>query len=150
MLRLTRRTEYGLMALALLAQKGGPAGGFCCVREIVDQLSVPRRLLAEILKDLSHAGLVCAARGPSGGYRLCRPASQLSLAEVVAVLEGPHLFADCTGGGRCGLEHGCTIRNGIRGVAARIQRLLADVSVQDIAGARPAPAPQRLELELQR
>ena len=55
MLRLTKRSEYGLMALAFMAQSGQ---AYTSVREIVSELGIPRRLLAEVLKDLSHAEIV--------------------------------------------------------------------------------------------
>ena len=59
MLRLTRRSEYGLMAMAYLA---GQTPSFTSVREIGDHLAIPRRLLAEVLKDLARGGIVKAWR----------------------------------------------------------------------------------------
>lgn len=135
MLRLTRRSEYGLMALALLARRDG--SGYCSVREIVAELGIPRRLLAEILKDLAHAGIAAAMRGPGGGYRLCRPASELTLARIVSILEGPRFLSECDGGGACEMEPGCGIRAGIRSVAQRIHVLLEGVTLEEIAAAAP-------------
>ena len=81
MLRLTRRSEYGLMALAYLASRPGE---YCSVREIVEELKLPKRLLAEVLKDLSRAELLEATRGPGGGYRLTQPAERLVAATATA------------------------------------------------------------------
>ena len=93
MFRLTRRSEYGLMALAFLARGQQQ---YTSVRTIVEDLQIPRRLLAEVLKDLSRARLVEAVRGPGGGYRLTMPADKLTLARAVEVLEGPSLVSECS------------------------------------------------------
>ena len=69
MLQLTKRTEYGLIALTFLTQRQGT---ICSVREICEHYPVPRRLVAEVLKDLCHAGLVDSHRGAAGGYTLAR------------------------------------------------------------------------------
>lgn len=132
MLRLTKRSEYGLMALAFMAQSG-PA--YTSVRSIVSDLGIPRRLLAEVLKDLSRANLVEAVRGPGGGYRLTTSPEELSLARVVEILEGPVKVAECADGGRCDLSPSCTIQNGIHVVAERIKSVLDTYSLAELAGA---------------
>jgi Rrf2 family protein len=106
MLRLTRRSEYGLMALAFLASR---PGAYCSVREIVEELKMPKRLLAEVLKELSRAQVVEATRGPGGGYRLLNPAEDIPLARIVEVLEGPVAMTDCMAD-HCELEASCIIQ----------------------------------------
>jgi Rrf2 family protein len=134
-LRLTKRSEYGLMALAYMAQAGNT---YTSVRSIVADLGIPRRLLAEVLKDLSRAELVEAVRGPGGGYRLTSPASSLSLARVVEILEGPVKVAECTDGGRCDLSPSCTIQSGIHVVAERIKSVLDTYTLAELAGEQAA------------
>ncbi|MFK5956018.1 MAG: Rrf2 family transcriptional regulator [Planctomycetota bacterium] len=130
-LRLTKRSEYGLMALAYMAQSGD---AYTSVKSIVSDLGVPRRLLAEVLKELSRANLVEAVRGPGGGYRLTQPPEDLSLARVVEILEGPVKVAECTDGGRCDLSPSCTIQSGIHVVAQRIKSVLDTYSLAELAG----------------
>ena len=74
MLKLTKRTEYGLIALTHLAKRQVRP----CPREIGEQFPVPKRLLAEVLKDLGHAGLVESTRGARGGYALTRSPESIS------------------------------------------------------------------------
>lgn len=141
MLRLTRRAEYGLMAMAFLAGRG-PA--HVSVREIGDELAIPRRLLAEVLKDLARSGLVEGARGPNGGYRLLAVPEELTLGRVVESLEGPIQVADCVDGGRCEHESGCAIQHGLRFVAGRIKQVLdqstlSDLVVHETTSVSPAP-----------
>jgi Rrf2 family protein len=71
-LQLTKRTEYGLIALVHMADRRGEV---VSVREICEHYPVPRRLLAEVLKDLGRANLVESQRGATGGYQLARPRS---------------------------------------------------------------------------
>lgn len=137
MLRLTRRSEYGLMALAFLARRGSV---FTSVRELGDQLSVPRRLLAEVLKDLARGGLVEGARGPGGGYRLVSDPRALPLGRVVEVLEGPIQVADCTDGGACEHEAVCGIQHGMRFVASRIKGVLDQSTLADLLDGPPPTA----------
>lgn len=135
------------MALAYLAQRerGSPsAAGYCCVRDIVAELRLPPRLVAEILKELGRARLVQAMRGPRGGYRLARPAAQLPLLDVVHALEGERLIADCTGGGRCEWEAVCAIQSGMHELTQRIQRVFHEMSVADLTAAPAPSAPQPL------
>ncbi len=130
MLRLTKRSEYGLMALAFMAQSGQ---AYTSVREIVAKLRIPRRLLAEVLKDLSRAEIVEAVRGPGGGYRLTNPADQLSLAKVVEILEGSVTVAKCADGGRCDFSPSCTIQAGINLVATRVKSVLDDFTLAELS-----------------
>lgn len=131
-LRLTKRSEYGLMALAYMAQSGS---AYTSVKSIVADLTVPRRLLAEVLKELSRASIVEAVRGPGGGYRLMQSPEDLSLAHVVEILEGPVKVADCADGGQCELSPSCTIQTGINVVANRIKSVLDTYSLAELAGA---------------
>lgn len=124
------------MALAYMAQAGNT---YSSVHSIVADLGIPRRLLAEVLKELSRAELVEAVRGPGGGYRLTSPASTLSLARVVEILEGPVKVADCADGGRCDLSPSCTIQSGIHVVAERIKSVLDTYTLAELAG-EEAPA----------
>lgn len=92
MLQLTKRTEYGLIALVHMADREGRV---VSVREIGEHYPVPRRLLAEVLKDLSHAGIVESQRGASGGYALARSPESITLAEIVTALEGEPAITNC-------------------------------------------------------
>ncbi len=134
MLRFTKRSEYGLMALAYLGDRGRE---YVSVREIVEVINVPRRLLAEVLKSLSQAKLVEAIRGPGGGYRLRHRPEEMKLAEVIAVLEGPLQMADCTNGGNCDREPVCIISSGIGRVADHIQNVLHQYTLADISSLKP-------------
>lgn len=130
MLRFTRRSEYGMMALAFLARK---PKAYCSVREIHGELGLPRRLLAEILKTLCQVQMVEGVRGPGGGYRLMVDPGTIPLSRVVEALDGTLRITECSKGGDCRWLEDCTIRGGMSQVAARIHGVLDEFTVAEVA-----------------
>jgi Rrf2 family protein len=152
MLQLTKKTEYGLIALTHLAQR---AGSVSSVREICERYPVPRRLVAEVLKDLCHARLVESHRGSSGGYSLARPPEEISVGDVVGALEGHPSLTSCASLGlyvahACEVESVCPIRSPIETLRIELWRLLTRTTLRDLAS-HPLPlqhagsAPRRSE-----
>ena len=92
MLQLTKRTEYGLIALTVLAAREGQV---VSVREIAERYPLPRRLLAEALKDLCRADLIESQRGAQGGYTLTRKADSVTVGDIVSALEGAPSMTSC-------------------------------------------------------
>ncbi len=134
MLQLTKRTEYGLIALTHLSQR---AGSVVSVREICEHYPVPKRLVAEVLKDLCHAQLVESHRGSSGGYSLARAPEAISVGDVVGALEGHPSLTSCSSMGlyvahSCEVEHVCPIRSPIETLRLELWRLLARTSLRDL------------------
>jgi Rrf2 family protein len=87
MIRLSARTEYAAIAAVELARRddgGGPVG----MKAICQEQGVPARFLVHILLQLKRAGLVTSVRGVGGGYRLARPAAEITLRDIHAAVEG--------------------------------------------------------------
>ena len=81
----SRRTDYAAQAvLALAIADGGPLR----LEEIVGVTDAPQSVLAQVMPVLRHAGIVRSMRGPSGGYRLNRPAEEITLERVVRLFQG--------------------------------------------------------------
>jgi Rrf2 family protein len=140
-LQLTKRTEYGLIALTHLAQR---AGSVSSVREICERYPVPRRLVAEVLKDLCHAQLVESRRGSSGGYALARAPEAITVGDVVGALEGHPSLTSCVSLGlyiahSCDVEHVCPIRSPIETLRLELWKLLTRTTLRDLL-AHPLPA----------
>src|SRR5689334_16295508 len=92
-MRLSARVDYALRAVVELAAAGGE-GRDPAVRPVTaDRLAtaqgIPPKFLESILLQLRRAGVVTAQRGPEGGYRLARPAGEISLAGIIRVIDGP-------------------------------------------------------------
>lgn len=79
------KVDYGLRALLSLAVAGGPR----TTEALAEDQGLPPRFLGAILAELRRAGLVASQRGSEGGYRLARPASEITAADVIRVLDGP-------------------------------------------------------------
>ena len=85
-MKLTRRSEYALLALIHLARAKGE--GYVSVAAMAEAQGLPAKFLEQLLMALKRARLVKSQKGPHGGYRLARPAERISLAEVIRLLDG--------------------------------------------------------------
>jgi Rrf2 family protein len=122
-LQISRRIEYGLRAMVCLAAQ--PEGRVVPFREIARRMNVPQDFLAKILKQLVTRQLAMSARGARGGYRLARPAREISFLDVIEAVEGPVVVNLCQDGQHdsCRLSRGCTLY----GVWKRGQEKMLDV-----------------------
>ena len=84
MMRISARTQYALRAMAALAA----SDGLMHAEKIAADQDIPRRFCDNILLHLRRTGLLVSQRGPDGGYRLARPAHEITLADVIRVTEG--------------------------------------------------------------
>jgi Rrf2 family protein len=92
-MRLSARVDYALRAVAELAAVAGAEPGApvrpVTAERIATAQGIPPKFLESILLQLRRGGIVTAQRGPDGGYRLARPGDDISLAEVIRVIDGP-------------------------------------------------------------
>ncbi len=131
MLRLTKKSDYGLIALKHLAEL--PSGQAQSAKEIAEAYHIPTPLLAKVLQTLARSGLVASHAGIHGGYSLARPASQISAFEVIRSIEGPFFIASCTTShGDCDLLSSCTVKEPLRKLNDTIQNLLSDMRISDL------------------
>jgi Rrf2 family protein len=86
-MKLSAKTEYACLAMLQLAEEYA-SGEPLQIRRIADVHGIPSRFLVQILLQLKGASLVASTRGASGGYRLARQPSEITLAEVIEVMEG--------------------------------------------------------------
>jgi Rrf2 family protein len=84
-MRITAKADYAVRAALELAAAGGPVKGDA----LASAQQIPLKFLENILIDLRHAGLVRSQRGPEGGYWLAKPATAISVADVIRAVEGP-------------------------------------------------------------
>ena len=84
-MHVSARSDYAIRAAAELAAAGDAMKG----DRIAEAQSIPHKFLENVLLELKHAGIVSSRRGASGGYLLARPASEISLADVIRAVDGP-------------------------------------------------------------
>jgi Rrf2 family protein len=139
MLRLTKKADYGLMALKYLAEQ--PISTAASAKAIAEAYHIPPQLLAKILQTLAKAGLLVSHAGTNGGYALARGAHDISAFEVIRAIDGPLFITSCiTIHGTCDLHGTCTIKEPLRKVNDSITGLLSELSIADlIEPAEPHP-----------
>ena len=85
-MKLTTRSEYGLLALVYLARHEND--GFISIDTIAKAQSIPPKFLEQLMLALKRAHFVRSTKGQHGGYSLAKPPKQISLAEVIRLFDG--------------------------------------------------------------
>jgi FeS assembly SUF system regulator len=131
MLRLSKKTDYALLALRHLASDG--ASGVASARAIAERFNIPLELLAKILQQLARHGLIAAHQGVHGGYQLLRPSHAISVADVARVIDGPISLTACSPeDDRCDQFATCVVRHPLWLVGQRILSVLETVTIADL------------------
>lgn len=143
MLKLTKKADYGLIALKHLAVNAD--SGSASAKEIAETYGVPLPLLSKVLQLLTRSGIVRSEQGTRGGYRLARDARDINTLEVIRAIDGPiiltHCFTDHSG---CDLHDSCNVRQPLRKLHEGILGLLQGLSIWDLSQDEPgtsAPLP---------
>jgi Rrf2 family protein len=144
LLKLTKKADYGLIALRHLASTPGQTAS---TKDIADAYHLPVPLLAKVLQRLTQAKILTSVAGTNGGYKLAREASKISALEVVRAIDGPVILTHCfTEHGVCDQSDACTVREPLRRVHEAILELLNGFTITDLAEPRamkltPLPLP---------
>lgn len=93
-MKISTKGRYGLRAMMDLATHGGN-GTPVFLSDIAKRQAISDKYLEQIFAHLHRAGLVKTVRGRKGGYLLTRPAIDITLKEITAILEGPCILVDC-------------------------------------------------------
>jgi Rrf2 family protein len=132
MLKLTKKADYGLMALKYLAEH--PEITALSAKDIADAYGIPAQLLAKVLQLLTKSGMLKSHAGMNGGYTLARDANKISAYEVIHAIDGPFFITSCTKGAKgCDLTPSCTIKEPLARVNDTIAGVLKSISIQDLA-----------------
>lgn len=123
MLSISKQTDYAvelILALSKLREQE-----VLSLKAFSVESRISFLFLQRIATPLRKAGLVESVRGINGGYRLRKPASQISFREVIEAIQGPFAVLACTKKETCKLEQMCTAKHGLRSVEAEIMDLLS-------------------------
>lgn len=135
MLALTKKTDYAIIALSEMARRHGEIVN---AREIAKRFGLPAALLIKVLKMLAQGEFVRSIRGAKGGYTLALPADRITLASIIATIEGPAKFVQCAtdpepGESPCELAKSCPVTRPMRRVHDRLTELLNQVTLAELA-----------------
>ena len=148
MLKLTKKADYGLIALKHLALR--PASDSASAKDIADAYGIPVPLLSKILQQLARGGFLKSEQGTNGGYRLARDPQFMTALEVIRAIDGPIILTSCfTDHNECDHSQRCSVREPLKKVHEGILRLLGNITIADICrddmdvpsdGCHPRPA----------
>ena len=136
MLKLTKKADYGLIALRHLAL--GDAGVTASAKEMADAYGLPLPLLSKILQKLARGGMLQSVAGTNGGYRLTRDPKNISAMEVIRAIDGPIVLTSCftehSGEHKsCNTSAMCTVREPLRRVHEAMLGLLEKFTIAELA-----------------
>lgn len=134
MLRVGKLTDYGTVVMTHLART---PERLYSANELAAELGLALPTVSKLLKTLSNAGLLQSHRGAKGGYSLSRRPDEITVAQIVAAIEGPISLTECSHGeGLCHQETACTIRSNWQRINIAVHDALERVSLAELA--RPA------------
>lgn len=138
-MRLSKRGEYGLRAMIVLAEPAGNGSSpaMLQIKEISQREQIPIKFLEQILLTLKNAGLLHSKMGVGGGYYLARPAGEITLGQVFRILDGPVAPIKCVSQMAyepCGCpdEETCGLRLAMSDVRIAIAGILDNTTLADI------------------
>ena len=136
MIKLNRTTEYGLIALRHMSRK---PDAVISAREVADHYGFPFEITAKTLQRLRDSGLIQSAQGARGGYTLQRSLNEVTLADFLEIMEGPHSVVACTSPNSqvCEYHSKCEVRGVMGDLNLRFQRFLSGISLAELTDTQP-------------
>jgi len=127
MFNLTKKTDYGLQLMMVLAKKyqKGPIA----LRQIAKEEKLPFKFLEQVVFLLKMAGLVDSKEGKNGGYFLTKSPKKISMAEVIEALEGPMEFGHCFG---CPKANLCVPKDIWAEVGDKVRKTMKGKTLEDL------------------
>ena len=136
MLRISKFTDYATLLLMYVARAPLEMHS---ARGLAQRSGLPPPVVAKLLKLLAREGLLTSQRGAAGGYGLARAPERISMAQILAAVEGPLAVTECAlGRGVCEMENGCATRPHWQLIGHALQVALDAVSLADMTLPRAA------------
>jgi FeS assembly SUF system regulator len=132
MIRLGKLTDYGLVLMTYIARDHDRS--LHTARDLSVESRLPLPTVSKLLKELLQGGLLISHRGIKGGYSLARKPREISVAEIIAVLEGPIALTECSTdiSGLCDFEPCCPIKDNQRIISQAVSGALDKVMLSDL------------------
>ena len=144
MFRISKKGDYAVFLMCALARRA-PHGDpdVVSAQEIADRSGLPKSVVANLLKDLTRAGFLDSVRGIHGGYRMARPAEDISLGQILETVEGPFQLVECVDddagaaaakddGSCCTLLSFCPSRGPMQALHERIAKLMDEIRLPEL------------------
>lgn len=134
MLKISKLTDYGLLATVYLARHQGEVAA---AREIADFYHLPLPVITKVLKTLHTSGIIRSHRGVGGGYSFDRDAEAVTLGQLIEVFEGPWDLVECetfddVGHATCAIRGACPSRRFMFGINRAVKSAFEQVTLGDL------------------
>ena len=130
MLRISKLTDYAILMMVELARDGE----MLSAHALAERIHVEVPTASKVLKLLAGNELLESYRGANGGYRVSRIAAEISVAEVIAAIEGPIAMTECSvEEGLCAQEDNCGLRSNWQRISMAVAQALRDVSLAEMS-----------------
>jgi Rrf2 family protein len=131
MLKLTKKADYGLIAVRHLAEHADL--GACSAKDLAEIYGIPQEALAKILQRLARSKLLISQQGTNGGYVLSRDPRKISALEVIRAIEGPLFMTSCNSADKaCNQHPKCTVREPLQKVSRTIEEVLGKLTIWEL------------------
>lgn len=137
MIRITKQTDYGIVLLTHLAAQ---PERHLNAPELAAETQLPVPMVSKILKLLVREGILLSHRGVKGGYSLARLPQEISMAEIIAALEGPIAITECIDvSSDCSHERLCPVRSNWQRINAAVRGALEGITLAEMTSSVPHP-----------
>ena len=133
MIRLAKLTDYGLVLMTTVARQS--SASVHTARDLAMATNLPLPTVSKLLKQLLQRGMLVSHRGINGGYSLAKEPTEISVAEIIAAIEGPIALTECSSdiSGLCELERSCPTKTNQRVLSEVVRGALQKVTLSDLA-----------------
>ncbi len=129
--KLSTKGRYGARLMMDLALHYG--NGPIALKDIAERQEISEKYLWQLIVPLKIAGLINSTRGPQGGYTLSKSPSEITLKDIITVLDGPLCIVDCVDNPKiCKRSESCVTRNIWEEVSNKISEILGSITLEDM------------------
>jgi Rrf2 family protein len=128
---LSKSCVYGVQAAIYVASL--PKNEYVSIQQIASKLNISFHFLTKVLQNLTQVGIMVSYRGPNGGIALARPASSISLADIIDAIDGSDIFHECLFGlPGCGVADPCPAHENWTGMRIRLHQLCKSLTLSEL------------------
>ncbi len=131
MIKVTRKVEYSLMAIKLMASR--PKEELTSAREVCDKFSIPFDTISKVMQSLKNSGVITAVQGAQGGHFISKDLNRLSYLELNEIVEEKKMIEGCnTKNKKCSRSGQCNISNSMNNLHKKLLGLFKNISVHEL------------------
>ncbi|TAE30570.1 MAG: Rrf2 family transcriptional regulator [Candidatus Kapaibacterium sp.] len=128
---LSKSCVYGVQAAIYVASL--PRNEYVSIQQIATKLNISFHFLTKVLQNLTQVGIMVSYRGPNGGIALARPASSITLADIIDAIDGSEIFHECLFGlPGCGHADPCPAHENWTGMRIRLHQLCKSLTLSEL------------------